>query len=326
MCTANSWEKRKVLSTLMSGWRLTSFMNTVLNRVYLEMAGIGTLSNYALHNGDDVFAVCDEWTQVRGLLSNTETLGLRAQMTKQAIGTIGEFLRVDNLAERVDMSQYLTRSCATAVHARINTEAARSFTDLVDANDERMEALKLRGGNSEPVEEILRQLDRNMCRQFGVEQHQLNLYRKLHPVQGGKNTEADASEGVIVFSQNSTTLEGATEGSRAMMPGTVDYLKQLCAECGVKFGEKIAKKAGALAMRMFTTNRPTVSVIRADTVADKMAIAIYGCHKKQSIAVNFAKARLLRSEGILALGRQGNAMTEYLRRHKDPVRFMSLVV
>ncbi|GFM95139.1 RNA-dependent RNA polymerase, partial [viral metagenome] len=45
--------------TLLSGWRLTTFMNSVLNYVYLKLAGSIDHTVSTLHSGDDVFAGCE---------------------------------------------------------------------------------------------------------------------------------------------------------------------------------------------------------------------------------------------------------------------------
>nr|UVG55935.1 putative RNA-dependent RNA polymerase [Poaceae Liege totivirus 8] len=113
----------EVLGTLYSGWRHTSFMNTVLNRIYLMKAGLAQLTTHSIHNGDDVFAVTDNIQNALLLIENAKKFNIRAQVSKMNIGTIAEFLRVDGRASTPTGAQYLTRACTTAVHSRIETTA-----------------------------------------------------------------------------------------------------------------------------------------------------------------------------------------------------------
>ncbi len=118
----------------------------MLNRVYLAEAGIGELTNYALHNGDDVFATTKNVYNAMELIRRSKALGVRAQVSKTNIGTIGEFLRIDTRARVKTGAQYLPRAVSTATHGRIETAPANDFRELVSSFRERCQALKDRGG------------------------------------------------------------------------------------------------------------------------------------------------------------------------------------
>lgn len=90
-------------STLMSGHRGTSFINSVLNAAYVRIA-VGRQQYrevQPLHVGDDVVMVCENedvgWSVIRAL----ETMGCRLQRAKQSVGRLGfEFLRLAGDPER----------------------------------------------------------------------------------------------------------------------------------------------------------------------------------------------------------------------------------
>lgn len=140
--------------TLFSGWRLTSFINTVLNWAYLSISGIDDCVMASIHNGDDVYAVVPDLSKAIDLIKETEKHDIRAQVSKMNIGTIAEFLRVDMRASHKTGAQYLTRACATMVHGRIETEAPNSAIDALSAINTRVAELTERGGNHMFAEHI----------------------------------------------------------------------------------------------------------------------------------------------------------------------------
>lgn len=107
-------------STLMSGHRGTSFINSVLNAAYVR-AAVGRQQYrdvQALHVGDDVVLVCEDenvgWSVIRAL----EEAGCGLQRSKQSVGRLGfEFLRL-----------------AGDPHTRCGGYIARVISSLVSGN------------------------------------------------------------------------------------------------------------------------------------------------------------------------------------------------
>ena len=82
----------------MSGWRLTTFINSVLNCIYTKVMLAGAKTSYrSVHNGDDVMIGCNNFQ----LACRAIRLGLRKQVRLQrrkcAFGGLAEFLRVDHI-------------------------------------------------------------------------------------------------------------------------------------------------------------------------------------------------------------------------------------
>lgn len=105
--------KHHVLGTLMSGHRGTTFINSVLNAVYIRAAIGGPRFDalVSLHTGDDVYIRAPTLSECATLLDATRAYGCRMNPTKQSIGfKRAEFLRM-GIGERASYG-YLARSVA----------------------------------------------------------------------------------------------------------------------------------------------------------------------------------------------------------------------
>lgn len=180
--------------TLMSGWRLTSYMNTVLNRVYLMHAGLEELLIYSLHNGDDMFGGAPNLQNAIQLVKNAKSIGIRAQVSKTNIGTIGEFLRVDTRAKDPLMSQYLARAVSTLVHGRVEADAPYDLMAFVRATKTRCDEVVGRGGGYELLQLLFNHIMSFASRLFKTPLATINLMLSTHPVQGGIDETAPIRE------------------------------------------------------------------------------------------------------------------------------------
>lgn len=183
-------ETVQINGTLLSGWRLTSFVNTVLNRVYLDWATIEDNAIYALHNGDDMYASVPTLLNAMRVVSKAQELGIRAQVSKTNIGTIGEFLRVDTRARTDQGAQYMARAVATCVHGRIETGAPNDLKAMLEATITRADALITRGADSMVVEVLRDHQLRFVSELFDASSEVVEHMLNAHPVQGGRNTSA----------------------------------------------------------------------------------------------------------------------------------------
>jgi len=87
----------KVLGTLMSGHRGTTFINSVLNAAYVR-ASMGSTAydnTLSLHTGDDVYMRPATLSLCADILAKCKAFGCRMNPTKQSIGFVNaEFLRM----------------------------------------------------------------------------------------------------------------------------------------------------------------------------------------------------------------------------------------
>lgn len=197
-CT-QTHERYKCNGTLMSGWRLTSLINTVLNRVYLLEAGIQENVIYSVHNGDDMYAGVATFKNALNVIAGTKKHNIRAQLTKMNIGTIGEFLRIDARAKTQTSAQYLTRAVATATHGRVETGNATDFIASIEANSTRMDEMGERGAIKANVDILNKNIEKYICKVFGADEEVTTAFTQLHRVQGGASEEAPVTRKRIVM-------------------------------------------------------------------------------------------------------------------------------
>ncbi|UTQ50481.1 MAG: RNA-dependent RNA polymerase [Koper totivirus 2] len=142
-------EKYETKGTLLSGWRLTTFINTILNYVYFKISGAMDVPGVedSVHNGDDVLLAIRTLKSAVLIHDRMAAINARAQATKCNVFSIGEFLRVEHKIERGEGlgAQYLTRGMATLAHSRIESQAPVRVVEAVKAMVSRCEEAAQRG-------------------------------------------------------------------------------------------------------------------------------------------------------------------------------------
>nr|WMV64382.1 putative RNA-dependent RNA polymerase [Uromyces fabae virus] len=138
-------------ATLLSGWRLTTFMNTVLNFVYTE---ISTRDDpvVSTHNGDDVLCGVTRLSQVQNLQHVAKENNIRFQKSKCYLAATAEFLRVDHYSG--NGSQYMARAVSTFVHGPTESCVPNDIRSIVKAIDTRRRELISRGASVDIVNRL----------------------------------------------------------------------------------------------------------------------------------------------------------------------------
>jgi hypothetical protein len=190
--------------TLLSGWRLTTFMNTVLNYAYMKISGAldtpGVVDS--VHNGDDVLVAVDNISSVTKCMYKMSKINARAQATKCNLMSVGEFLRVEHksLKKTTTGAQYLTRACATAVHGRTESQEPSDALSLLQAHYTRVSELEARcGSDNKPLLDDFRELlRRRVSEVFSVPEKILSDFCRCHKVVGGMNVSPQADIDVVI--------------------------------------------------------------------------------------------------------------------------------
>nr|WAK77495.1 MAG: polyprotein [Totiviridae sp.] len=314
----------KVNGTLMSGWRLTSFINSVLNRVYLEKAGLRENVIYALHNGDDMFATTQNMQQAMNVVKNAKNIGIRAQVSKTNIGTIGEFLRVDTRAKNPHGAQYLARSVATAVHGRVETGAPNDLIALHVANKERTSAMKERGGDRKVIDVIERELVKFECKLFDVQDNVLQTYDTTHPVQGGGDDSVGVREYRIERIRQRTS-EKFRQSVSLIDPGVDDYVELVVTKFKIPLDKVSRTQVRDKAYDSLSRNKISYeTVIETD---DRMHIyrGLYKAYAKSTYIAPISKLRSVGMANAKYMNAVKGAVVNMISNAKDPVRLMSCV-
>ncbi|UHM27562.1 MAG: RNA-dependent RNA polymerase [Sanya totivirus 9] len=111
------------VGTLMSGHRATTFLNSVLNKAYLDVVlGLDWLDErQSIHVGDDVYIGARSYADVGFLVGRVNSSPLRLNRAKQSVGHVStEFLRI--ATNESDSFGYLSRAVAGLVAGNWTTD------------------------------------------------------------------------------------------------------------------------------------------------------------------------------------------------------------
>ncbi|ALX17420.1 putative RNA-dependent RNA polymerase [Panax notoginseng virus A] len=229
----------KTDGTLLSGWRLTTFMNTALNYIYFKLAGAFDVTGVrdSVHNGDDVLVAIRDIRSACSIHGAMARINARAQATKCNVFSVGEFLRVEHKVTREEGlgAQYLTRAAATLAHSRIESQEPTRLVDSIKGMVTRCEEITARSFGMETVAyELLTHSVRRLCGIFGVQAEDGYKVLKGHTLVGGAMETFDGSikykiREEVLIGKTVITADNRHEYAtlKDMMPGILDYAEIL---------------------------------------------------------------------------------------------------
>lgn len=311
--------------TLMSGWRLTSFINSVLNRVYLEAAQLHQTAIYSLHNGDDVYATTPTVLDAVRIAARARNIGVRAQMAKMNIGTIGEFLRIDARATNPTGAQYLARAVATATHGRVEIAPANDMRELVRSMDERHKAIIKRGGDSKAVEVMLKRTFKFIVNLFESSWDVLEAMFKYHPLQGGMNEKAEVG-GTTLIKRIMGEEEITVSAFEPIRRGVNDYANAVIKQLKLRFDEADRQQMFIKAVRGLVRKKIRYEIVIERTDDILIYRGLYGVWDKGGFITAITKARSLGFTTATQLRTLNSTLAKMIRNAKDPIRFMNAVM
>jgi len=313
----------KTKGTLMSGWRLTSFVNSVLNYIYTKALNQGAkMISPSVHNGDDVLLGTNDLSILGRVLKNAEKYNIRLAPAKCAFGGIAEFLRVDH--ERGGHGQYLTRNIATLMHGRIESKMAISLTDIIEANEMRLTEFLIRGGDINTAVALRHTYCVRVSHLFRVDID--NLYKIItsHRVVGGISTDKNSDIDIII---DQTDYE--VDFQVPDLKGTQDYAEALASDL------ELQDHLDALKKRIDKATLDAVSLVRrenkfsanCDLQQYVVYRAIYGAYRDLQGNTIIGKA-LLTGFLVDVLGTVGQCSTllYMLQAARDKVKYLSIVL
>jgi hypothetical protein len=139
-----SMRRERMVGTLPSGHRATTFINTVLNAAYIMCVADLRACTKCFHTGDDVVIVGPS-DAVQAIMRAVHASVLRTNPSKQGIGETGEFLRV--AFDKKGARGYLARAVASLVSGNWVTEAQGSVVSGLSAMLGCMWNVSLRSSN-----------------------------------------------------------------------------------------------------------------------------------------------------------------------------------
>lgn len=314
---------KRVNGTLLSGWRLTSFINTVLNRVYLEEAGLLEHVEYAVHNGDDMYASCETVYDALAVVTKGKQLGIRAQVSKTNIGTIGEFLRVDARATRPTGAQYLARAVSTAVHGRVEIGRANDARSALQAARVRADAMRRRGGLSKVVDVVLQAQEGFISRLFSLSSDVLVALKTLHPLQGGLDEQAEIDSirlNAVSLPEAARPVDELRIGFSPVLPGIRDYVNTLCKAIKIRPSQTLYENAlNNFADGLLRWMVSYETVIESEPEYLQALKGSAGKYKDDPAVIDISKSRQIGAGLGPCLSAKDTELTRFLRAARRPL-------
>lgn len=263
-------ETYEAAGTLLSGWRLTTFVNTALNYVYFKIAGALDAEGVkdSVHNGDDVLVAIRTVGAATVIHKLMADINARAQATKCNVFSVGEFLRVEHKVTKEDGlgAQYLSRAAATMTHSRIESQQPVRVTDAVKAMVTRAEEIAARSkGGAEMAKEMLDIACVRLAKVFGVDREDTRRIARSHVLVGGA-IAAEVGEIDYTIEEEVEYIEvGRTEEEKKkvaqtdeLLPGILDYAGELEKQFGKYLDrERIVKRITDATKRQLAVTRRT---------------------------------------------------------------------
>lgn len=239
--------------TLMSGWRMTTFVNSVLNYVYTQVLLSGQTTDVrSIHNGDDVLLGLKTPSVINLMMSNAKKYNIRVQSSKCAYGGIAEFLRVDH--RRGDFGQYVTRSIATLMHARIESKVAITISDYVEAVEARFFDFVMRTKNYDLAARCRETYYDRLSYLYSIEPELLYELKTTHRVCGGISEKRNAKTNTLFEFEAPEKIVPLPDH----LPGVADYSTKLRDDLELQVDE------GKLYDRIYNATLNAVQLVRKE--------------------------------------------------------------
>jgi hypothetical protein len=311
--------------TLFSGWRLTTFINTALNYIYLKKAGINE-TVMSVHNGDDVYAGLDNLAQAVKIIKSAHKLNIRANLSKMSIGTIAEFLRMDMRAQSPTACQYLTRACATYVHGRIETESPLSCRSLIRAYYERFRQLKQRGGTGRTSRNVFRKQRFFCSRLFNTDVEILKKYVAWPQWNGGYQKDGDMHSQEIVDVGTELRPELIEECERRVKNGANAYVKYLQRHFPSLLTDIRVKNMTSSIVKMFNVVKTRMVLQECDINEKYSERALTGAWSTDPGINKVHKLRMGVTDVICVVGVISPGKAAMLQSIKDPLKWLNILI
>lgn len=312
--------------TLFSGWRLTSFINTVLNYVYLDNASLRCFVYKSVHNGDDVYASARSVGDAVELIERAESSGVRAQKSKMNIGTIAEFLRMDMRAKNCSATQYLTRGCATFVHSRIESDAPYSLRNMVAAYYTRYNELIARGCEKQMANKCYRKQLFFSRKLFETDKDvidKLVTYDLVAGgvVPGGKITDEKIEEYVV--SKMDEDFESIKTLTRKGVESYTSFLKRKFKQIEDAFSYSVVLKN---TLNMYKVYKKSCRIVKADMYDMLNEKALKGAWSRLPGILTIHKVRMGISNIVIAMSKIRPDLAHVLSKSGDPLKWMKILL
>jgi len=223
-----------------------------LNIAYVEHSGVANELIDHVHSGDDVYAQVKTVSNADKALRMADEARIEFQPDKCAGGAVSEFLRIDWRAGTTG-AQYLTRGCATAVHARPESRSALTLKMLIAAAQSRAAELVERGAPHKIAVELIDISTERAAQWFNTD---INVAKRMRdtPAPAGGMAADDLMQDIdLMYEEVEQYKRGRYFEISKRLPGVVAYGKFMARMLKVKkdskFIEMVAQANARLVAR-----------------------------------------------------------------------------
>lgn len=309
--------------TLLSGWRLTTFMNSVLNYIYTKhICGKEMPFKNSLHNGDDVILGVNNLKIAQTATKLAIKSKVRLQRSKCAFAGIAEFLRVDHI--RGSKGQYITRACATLAHSRIESKMSTDARDLIESMESRLNDCWYRGMDIKMISKLRHTYYQRQAVICDMHVNDMYIIKTTHRAGGGISTATDSRTDKIITSG----LNDRGEIELPNLPGINAYAYKISKSLELKVPvSQVVKKLKQATYNAVLEKKRKVTISETKDDWYLMMKALYKAHKGGISVANFGKAALtgLALE-LLSDAQPGTALTTFLKNSKRPIEALQMVI
>nr|WMV64380.1 putative RNA-dependent RNA polymerase [Uromyces fabae virus] len=333
----------KTNGTLLSGWRLTTFMNTVLNYAYTKMCMRGQVL-VSTHNGDDILAAVTNLQQVQILMTGAYKQNIRFQKTKCFLGSVAEFLRVDHRTGTG--SQYLARAVSTFVHGPTESVLPNNLYEILNSMHTRKKELEERKANKSVVEALFELQLQYTARKWKVEKAMLDKVLQTHISRGGisdiiakptleydvrlvrlKNyiKGVDQDDPVQMRAYEASIEERLNGFRKQIQPGVLAYTNRVVSKFGLEaYHDRIKNAAEQAILSRAVINRFTIETISdsCDQV-NLLRASQYGMFRNKLVGAKVTIAKTYKIP-IFSVQAENTNITDLIMGASDPILAMSL--
>jgi hypothetical protein len=332
-------ETYRAKGTLLSGWRLTTFMNTALNYIYFKIAGSFGVSGVtdSVHNGDDVLVAIKNIKSAVMIHDRMAAINARAQPAKCNVYSVGEFLRVEHKVDKDKGlgAQYLTRACATLVHSRCESQEPVRITEAVKAVITRASELEQRC--KVPTDLIHDLVDGALKRLADIFKKPIAKVRRmvdLHVLVGGSSVEKFACidellEEKFEYEETPRTYDADEVSVHTLLPGIIDYARALKRAYGDIINEETTVgRVMAATRRQISVTRNTwlVSTPLSPESKYRFGRALYRMYAEVVSIPHLEKARFVGISPIALLDDRTSNLVKSLLADADDVNYVMRVL
>jgi hypothetical protein len=320
-------EVYKSMGTLLSGHRLTTFINSVLNKIYSRKLIEGIKRTIvSVHNGDDILFGIRKISECATMRRNAMKYNIRAQQAKCAAFSIAEFLRVDHT--RPGNGQYLSRGLATLVHSRIESVGATNISDAIEANETRLLEAVDRGFSTKAAIVLRYLYNKRVSGIFNHTTEDAYIITGTHRALGGLTLAKNALTNYTI-TDAVVSEELIDEIKNVVLPGVQAFADAVTSRLDLpEKREQINKAIMQSTLRMAMSRRVGKHITKDEHNRESLImVGLYKCFKDLRAKSLLGQAKMA---GVVLSMTSDDERIELLKmtlsKVEDPIKWLSILV